>query len=60
MDNKQQINLNLDEIVQEKYLADIISKRDNLIVILAQQNQELQKENQELKEEIKDLQKSGD
>jgi len=57
MNNAQQ-NINLDDIFQEKSLADIISKRDQLIIIMAQQIGELQKENEQLKAKTKEAEKA--
>jgi hypothetical protein len=51
--NQQQISL--DDIIQEKSLADIISKRDTLILTLAQQTNDLQREMEVLREQNRKL-----
>jgi hypothetical protein len=53
--NQQQISL--DDIIQEKSLADIISKRDALILTLAQQINDLQKDMENLREQNRKLKK---
>lgn len=50
-----QQQISLDDVIQEKSLADIISKRDTLILTLAQQINDLQKNNDELREQNKKL-----